>query len=78
MIARCQQQRILEIILENPKVSRSEIAIKCGKSVKTIERRLGEMSDLVKFVGSGYSGHWEITPHRNRKNRTAVSATTGN
>lgn len=57
-----QQQRILEIIQENPKVSRAEIAIQCGKSVKTIERRLGEMSDFVKFVGSGYSGHWEITP----------------
>ena len=36
-------------------------------NVKTIERRLGEMSDLVKLVGSGYSGHWEITPPSEQK-----------
>ena len=28
-------------------------------SLKTIRRKLSEL-DCVKYVGSGYSGHWEI------------------
>ena len=54
------QKQILELIRNNPRISRSEIAENIGKSVKTIERRLGEMENFVKFIGSGYSGHWEI------------------
>ena len=54
------QRQILGIIRKNPRVSRADIAVQCGKSVKTIERRLGAMTHLVKYVGSGYSGHWEI------------------
>lgn len=55
------QRKILEIIQKDSKITRAEIAVLCGKSVKTIERRLKEMSGIVKFVGSGFSGHWEIT-----------------
>ena len=54
------QRKILEIIQKDPKITRAEIAVQCGKSVKTIERRLKEMSGIVQFVGSGFSGHWEI------------------
>ena len=54
------QRQILGIIRKNPRVSRADIAVQCGKSVKTIERRLGAMTHLVKYVGSGYSGHWKI------------------
>ena len=54
------QMQIFELIQNNPKISRSEIADQIGKSVKTIERRLAEMENIVKFIGSGYSGHWEI------------------
>ena len=54
------QKQILELIQNNPKISRSEIAEQIGRSVKTIERRLAEMENIVKFVGSGYSGHWQI------------------
>ena len=61
------QQQILEIIRKNPNVSRADIAVQCGKSVKTIERRLGEMTHLVKYVGSGYSGHWEIATPAGQK-----------
>ena len=28
-------------------------------SLRTIRRKLSEL-DCVKYVGSGYSGHWEI------------------
>ena len=55
------QRKILEIIQNDSKITRAEIVVQCGKSVKTIERRLKEMSGIVKFVGSGFSGHWEIT-----------------
>ena len=54
------QKQILELIQNNPKISRSEIAEQIGKSVKNIERRLAEMENIVKFIGSDYSGHWEI------------------
>ncbi len=36
------------------------LAKKAGVSVKTIQRALSEIDDL-RFVGSGYSGHWEKT-----------------
>ena len=61
------QKQILELIQNNPKISRSEIAEQIGKSVKTIERRLAEMEQIVKYVGSGYSGHWEINTTVNDK-----------
>ena len=48
-----------EIKLNN-KISRQELAKKAGVSVKTIQRALSEIDDL-RFVGSGYSGHWEKT-----------------
>ena len=56
------QKQILELIQNNPQISRAEIAEQIGKSVKTIERRLAEMENIVKFIGSGYSGHWQIIP----------------
>ena len=54
------QKQILELIQNNPQISRAEIAEQIGKSVKTIERRLAEMENIVKFIGSGYSGHRQI------------------
>ncbi len=50
---------ILEAIIENNKVTRSQIAEKAGVSVKTIARKLKAM-ERIRFVGSGSSGHWEI------------------
>ena len=46
-----------EIKLNN-KISRQMLAKKAGVSVKTIQRAISEIGDL-KYVGSGYSGHWE-------------------
>ena len=39
---------------------RAEIAKQCGVSTKTVGRHLAGMKQVVRFVGSGYSGHWEI------------------
>lgn len=40
------------------------LAKKAGVSVKTIQRALNEIDDL-KYVGGGYSGHWEKTGTEN-------------
>ena len=72
------QRLIFNSIRANPKISRAEIAKRCGVSTKTIGRHLADMKQYVHFVGSGYSGHWEIanSSEQNgcRENRTTDSA----
>lgn len=53
-------QAILELISANNKITRESIAAQLGLSSKTIARYLKQMSDKVRYVGSGYSGHWEV------------------
>ena len=43
----------------NDKISTESIAKILGVSSKTIKRHIKEM-DNVRYIGSGYSGHWEI------------------
>ena len=54
------EERLLQIIANNNKTSVKEMSAMTGVSVRTIRRRIAEMPN-VKYVGSGYSGHWEIT-----------------
>lgn len=54
------QSVILKMIREDNKVTREDIARTAGVSNKTIQRELKKMP-TVKYVGSGYSGHWEIS-----------------
>ena len=42
-----------------PKITTGELAQLSGKSVITIKRRIAKMPHIV-YVGSGYSGHWEV------------------
>jgi len=42
-----------------PKISTVELANLSGKSVITIKRHIAKMPHIV-YVGSGYSGHWEV------------------
>lgn len=51
-------------VRNNDRVTRKEIADEAGVSLKTIERVIKEIDDL-KYVGSGYSGHWEKTGTEN-------------
>ena len=53
------QKQIFDMIEENPQISTSEIATKLGVGVRTVRRRIKQMTNIV-YVGSGYSGHWEI------------------
>ncbi len=53
------RNKSFDMIEENPQISTSEIAAKLGVGVRTVKRRIKQMTNIV-YVGSGYSGHWEI------------------
>ena len=46
-------------IKKNPKMTTEELAKLSGKGLRTIKRHLAKLPH-IKYVGSGYSGHWEI------------------
>ena len=48
-----------EQIKENPKVTTTELALRSGRGIRTIKRYISRLPH-VRYVGSGYSGHWEI------------------
>ena len=50
---------IEEQIRKNPKVTTEELATLSGFTSKTIKRHIAKLAH-IKYVGSGYSGHWEI------------------
>ena len=51
--------KIHAMIKENAHISTNEMAAVLGVNARTIKRHIKDMSD-VEYVGSGYSGHWEI------------------
>ena len=50
---------IEEQIRKNPKITTEELSKLSGFTSKTIKRHIIKLSH-IKYVGSGYSGHWEI------------------
>ena len=50
---------IEEQIRKNPKVTTEELAEMSKKGLRTIKRHIAKLTH-IKYVGSGYSGHWEI------------------
>lgn len=46
-------------IKKNPKITTEDLSKLCGKSVSTVKRHIAKLPN-IKYVGSGYSGHWEI------------------
>ena len=46
-------------IRRNNHITTEELAMMSGKGVRTIKRRISKLPH-IKYVGSGYSGHWEI------------------
>lgn len=46
-------------IAKNQKITTEELARLSGRSIITIKRHLAKLKH-INFVGSGYSGHWEI------------------
>ena len=47
-------------IRQNPQISTEELAELSNKSSKTIKRHIAKMPH-IRYVGSGYSGHWEVS-----------------
>ena len=52
-------KKMVELITKNNKISTQEMAVELGICVRTVKRKIKEMPN-VQYVGSGYSGHWEI------------------
>ena len=50
---------IEEQIKRNPKITTEELARISKKGLATIKRHIAKLAH-IKYVGSGYSGHWEI------------------
>ena len=51
--------QIVDLISNDVTISTEKMASKLGVSSKTVKRHIKEM-DNIKYVGSGFSGHWEI------------------
>ena len=50
---------IKDMIKEDNKVSRKDVAMILGVSEKTITRYIKEIPN-IKYVGKGKNGHWEL------------------
>ena len=57
---------IEEQIRKNSKITTEELSKLSGFTSKTIKRHIIKLSH-IKYVGSGYSGHWEIMDKENKK-----------
>ena len=53
------EDRLIQMIRGNEKISIKKMSESTGVSVRTIKRRIAEMPN-VQFIGRGFSGHWEI------------------
>ena len=60
-------QAIIDLVSNNPKITREEIAKQLGISSKTVGRHLKKLSNCVRYIGKGYSGHWEVLEKTNDK-----------
>lgn len=47
------------MIEKNPRVSTADMAKELEIGIATVKRKIKKTSN-VSYVGSGYSGHWEI------------------
>lgn len=51
--------KILALIKKDNKISTEKLGMALGVSYKTIRRHIKAMGN-VRFVGRGFSGHWEV------------------
>lgn len=52
--------RIIELITKNSRITRADIALAVGVSVKTIERDLAALYEIISYNGSKVDGYWVI------------------
>ena len=53
------EEILIELIKNNPNITRKEMALVIGKTTKTVQRIISNSSKIV-YVGSSKNGHWEI------------------
>ena len=53
--------KILALIKKDNKISTEKLGMALGVSYKTIRRHIKAMGN-VRYVGRGFSGHWEVDP----------------
>ncbi|MBR4518868.1 MAG: winged helix-turn-helix domain-containing protein [Victivallales bacterium] len=58
--------KIIQIIRHDDKITIQKISEMTGVSVRTLKRRINEIPE-IRYVGSGYSGHWELLEGTNPK-----------
>lgn len=51
--------RIVALIMADHKITAENLAKELGVSVRTIRRRIKSLNS-VRYIGSGFSGHWEV------------------
>ncbi len=51
--------QIIKLITDNNKISTQKMAAALNVNVRTIKRHIKEMKN-IRYVGRGFSGHWEI------------------
>ena len=53
------EEILIELIKNNPNITRKEMALVIGKTTKTVQRIISNSSKIV-YVGSSKNGHWVI------------------
>lgn len=53
------EDRIIKLIQDNSNISTKKMAEELGVGIATIKRKIKNMPNVI-YIGSGYSGHWEI------------------
>ncbi len=56
------EQLVFNLIKDNEEISKSEMAIRLGKSEKTIQRMISSLTkkNVIERVGSNRSGYWKV------------------
>ena len=56
------QQKIIEMILLNPKMTQTAMAEKLGITSRTVKKSIKELNEkgILQQVGSARSGYWEV------------------
>ena len=65
---------IEEQVATYPKITTEELAKMCGKTTRTIKRHITKMPH-IRFIGSGYSGYWEVGEKESDHDRKANKRT---
>ncbi len=57
-----QNDTVFSLLKQNSKITANEIAIKLGKSLATIKRKIKDLKDrkIIDRIGSDKTGYWKV------------------